>query len=647
MVRDQRQMVRMLKEIAEEQAQTIHILSDDWIIILNDGTHDMYIFGYKYPNNNAAIEHICDDKVGLAAVLELKKVPVVPHVYFEAPLNNSYVDPEKDKLARAELIKQWGTVVVKPNEGTGGQNVYKAQNVEDLENACRTVFEYSRSCAICPFREIEHEYRAIVLNDEVRLLFEKIRPSIVGNGCDTIIELVRKQIGNYPIERLNTNKVIPAGERYTVQWKHNLGQGGSAEIVSSDELKGKLAKIAINVTKTIKANFVSVDIIQSTNGFEVLEVNSGVMMEHFAKSSKKNYEIAKNIYRDAVNSYLSSLHPQFYYERQPKTRFVLPIIEKVADINGVEVIKDSVNGAFGILSFSKNKYFVVKDFPFNVNISGSVQLCKNKSACSYFLKMLGFSVPKEKFFIKRGDIWETINEVSEYIKEPNINLGFSFPMVLKPNSLSQGTGVYKIDNYDDGMRVIKRIQDVPDRVFLLQQYIPGHDCRIVVLQGRIIQAYERHPFSIVGNGVDSVEVLLKKKNEQLMQAKRDKYVDISDERIFKRIQQNGLDMNSIVDNNATIELQDIRNLSLGGYAEDIEHILSEHIKNVAIDVAKKLNLTLCGIDMRIDDLQGKEYTIIEVNSAPGLDNYLYRGEEREKYLEKLYGSVLTELERQL
>ena len=38
-----------------------------------------------------------------------------------------------------------------------------------------------------------------------------------------------------------------------------------------------------------------------------------------------------------------------------------------------------------------------------------------------------------------------------------------------------------------------------DRVAIIEQYLPGHDYRIVVLDDEIISAYERIPLSVTGD----------------------------------------------------------------------------------------------------------------------------------------------------
>jgi len=106
-------------------------------------------------------------------------------------------------------------------------------------------------------------------------------------------------------------------------------------------------------------------------------------------------------------------------------------------------------------------------------------------------------------------------------------------------------------------------------------------------------------------------------------------------------------MNDILEEGKILRLQNIANLSLGGTSVDYTNTISEYFKSVAIGVAKTLNLDMCGIDFitgDISDENNRDYKILEVNSAPGLDNYLYDDKEKqEKYVEYLYEQVFLYL----
>ena len=67
-------------------------------------------------------------------------------------------------------------------------------------------------------------------------------------------------------------------------------------------LKKVLEDLAIKVSKEVNLTFGSIDIIKTRdNRLLIMEANSGVMMNSFIKQHENGYEIAKNIYKDAIN----------------------------------------------------------------------------------------------------------------------------------------------------------------------------------------------------------------------------------------------------------------------------------------------------------------------------------------------------------
>ena len=95
-------------------------------------------------------------------------------------------------------------------------------------------------------------------------------------------------------------KLIYSKQR-TNNWRHNLGLGAEPIITEDDEVCSKLSELATEASNAVNGKFVSVDIIEVDGNYMVLEINSGVMMEHFASKTAENYKIAEKIYGDAVN----------------------------------------------------------------------------------------------------------------------------------------------------------------------------------------------------------------------------------------------------------------------------------------------------------------------------------------------------------
>lgn len=332
-------------------------------------------------------------------------------------------------------------------------------------------------------------------------------------------------------------------------------------------------------------------------------------------------------------------------EKINKGRFSLPIIIKIANKHNIPyLLNNTYSGSCAVLMFEKGN-FAVWDTPFNINQVGSIKICSNKDICTSFLERIGFSTPKSINYTRET----TKNNDSLY--EPMLNLfknvgknGFNYPLIIKPSTLSQGIGITKVNNYEEAREAIKISLQSNSRTFVIQEYIEGNDFRIVVLGDKVIQAYKRVPFHIVGDGTHTIEELLDTKVKEFIENDRDKKIDKNDERIIKCIKDKGYKLDSILEENKILNLQNIANLSLGGTSVDYTNEITPFFKNMVVAVAKSLNLDMCGIDIittSISDPNNKSYKILEVNSAPGLDNYLYDDElEQEKYVEKLYEQVI-------
>lgn len=303
MGKDTRQLVKIVKEICEENAIDFKSFSYDWILQLSANGRKMFIYGYKFPNNNASIEQICNDKSALSDILAVQKIPHVEHHFFMSPNNARYTGENGDWDRMEELLYQHKAVVCKANTGTGGKNVFKVDSKKKLEMAVHSIFSKDRSLCIAPYRNITSEYRVIIVNSTIGVIYEKHRPAVIGNGVDTTKRLIENDDTLSGIEidpDIDLNYIPASQEKVEVSWKHNLGQGAKPVIVVDNLLQERLSALALSCVLALDVEFASVDIIESENGLEVLEVNSGIMMESFSQSSPDNYAIAKEIYKKAI-----------------------------------------------------------------------------------------------------------------------------------------------------------------------------------------------------------------------------------------------------------------------------------------------------------------------------------------------------------
>lgn len=264
---DERMLVRILREICDKHAIELKVLEKGWLLQLSARGRTMLVFGNRFPVNGASVDAVCSDKAALSAVLEANHVPHVPHWYFPAPEEWPF-SPEGVWQGIQQLFDTCGRLVCKDDTGTGGRMVYRVQTQKELEEAVFRIYQAGKPLAVSPWCSIDHEYRLVVAGGAVRLCYEKVR-----------------QPG---------------------QWKHNLGQGASAQPVADPEKQQALGALALTCVKLLPLSFASIDLAEVNGALQVLEINSGVMMDNFAAESEENYQKAVSIYEGVVLGWFES-----------------------------------------------------------------------------------------------------------------------------------------------------------------------------------------------------------------------------------------------------------------------------------------------------------------------------------------------------
>lgn len=296
---------KILTEICEEENIKLNFISNDWIAILDKDNTKKVIAGYKFDNNGHALGSLLDDKFALFDFLRLCNTKVVEHNLVYGPNNNEEYAKNSNSVEYVkQLFTKYGNdIVLKPNNGTCGNNVFHITQEEELIDTYLRLSKRYHSLSLCPFYDIINEYRVIMLNGRVKLIYKKIAPIVCGDGKSTIKELLTAFNYEYFKDYDNDNKniVLASGEKFVYSWKFNLSGGAKPEFNIADDIKNRVITLAKETANNINLKFGSVDIINTIDGLYVLEVNSGVMMDNVIKESPNGYEIAKEIYREAIH----------------------------------------------------------------------------------------------------------------------------------------------------------------------------------------------------------------------------------------------------------------------------------------------------------------------------------------------------------
>ena len=294
----EKQFNKIIKQICQERSIQYEELSDDWIIKLTKENRNKFIVGYKFDLNNQATSEICNDKFALYAVLKSEEIPVIEY--------NILFKNEEDKLEKY-FYEYNQNVVLKPNNGTCGNNVLHICEYDKLKNEYNKLISKCYSVDICPFYEIESEYRVIYLPTKQHI-YKKVKPIITGDGVHSVKELLIEFNSEYfgdernlKNENISVDYIPKFGEKIEYEWRFNLSRGAKIADVD-DEEKNILMNMINNIIKVIDLKFVSIDIVKLTNNqYMVMEINSGVMMENLVKLQDDGIQIAKSVYGEAID----------------------------------------------------------------------------------------------------------------------------------------------------------------------------------------------------------------------------------------------------------------------------------------------------------------------------------------------------------
>jgi glutathione synthase/RimK-type ligase-like ATP-grasp enzyme len=299
-------VIQIIKELATELDLEVHFLCYNWLVRIQKNEVVKHIMGYDWELNSSTAQLIAKDKSACYETLLAQHIPAVEHQLFLSPQFQNYIGEKGSWKQILNYTEQHQyKVVCKSNIGTGGNEVYKINNQLQLETVVHELFSKYRGICLCPFYDITAEYRVILLKGEVQLIYAKERPSIIGNGINTLVELINEKYGQLSFEdvelqKINTLKIPPNGEKIELGWKHNLAKGAKPSIIQEGKLKDSLSALANQTANSINIQFASIDIIACKDELLVMEINSGVMMENFAQESKEHYQIAKEIYKNAL-----------------------------------------------------------------------------------------------------------------------------------------------------------------------------------------------------------------------------------------------------------------------------------------------------------------------------------------------------------
>jgi len=249
-LKKQSDFYKLIEQLCFEKKIKMRQASFGYITELEKNGKIRHIVGESLELNSASSYKIASDKFATYAVIIQNNIPIIKHNMIFNP--ETRIDYEDNDIMKAMIwFEDYGEkAILKANNSSEGKDVYLVKDKNELKNKIIECFmNHKDSVSICPFYKISYEYRVIILDGEVLLCYKKEKPSIMGDGKSTVIELIEKEkISNY-YDNLNFEYIPKINEKIEVFWKHNLSQGAKPNLEIDIDKKERICDIAIRARK--------------------------------------------------------------------------------------------------------------------------------------------------------------------------------------------------------------------------------------------------------------------------------------------------------------------------------------------------------------------------------------------------------------
>ncbi|MDE5415813.1 ATP-grasp domain-containing protein [Alkalihalobacterium chitinilyticum] len=244
----------------------------------------------------------------------------------------------------------------------------------------------------------------------------------------------------------------------------------------------------------------------------------------------------------------------------------------------------------------------------------AVEICADKDETKNWLERAGVPVP----FGRRFD--ETSSDEEIILSAEMIG----FPLVLKPTNGSLGEGV--ITNIRSAEELAESLVYVRQQLgysnVIMEQFIPGEEYRVYVVDGKVIAAYNRIPSHVIGDGRHTIDQLIELKNEERKVNPRLASCLIEkDQEVKTYIKRFGYSYDSVPSAGEEVFLLEKSNVSSGGDPVDYTDKMPEVIKDVAIKAVNAIpGLIHGGVDIIVN---GDIGVVIELNPTAQIGGSLF------------------------
>lgn len=245
-----------------------------------------------------------------------------------------------------------------------------------------------------------------------------------------------------------------------------------------------------------------------------------------------------------------------------------------------------------------------------------IEIASNKEETKTLLANAYIPVPNGVLVYDEEDIKKMIHKVG-------------FPIVIKPIDGNHGRGVStNIQNMEQVIAAYHIAKSESSEV-IMEEFIPGFDYRLLVINYKLVAAAKRTPAMVIGDGISTITELVQQVNKEPDRGDGHEktLTKITVDEITRNIlTKKNLSLESVLPMGEILFLKNSANISTGGTSTDVTDSVHPYNIFLAERISRLLNLDICGIDIVASDinipLSREVGGIVEVNASPGLRMHL-------------------------
>lgn len=294
-------------------------------------------------------------------------------------------------------------------------------------------------------------------------------------------------------------------------------------------------------------------------------------------------------------------------------------LEDACDLVGakLEVIRGADNS--GRITFPSGRVRYFHRLQWDLNTLGAAAIALDKDATARVLKHLGHTVPTGRGFSYDGRLNEARDIGGAYAYARKVGL----PVLLKPNDSSSDLHVAVVYTRAQFYAAAREVFAASKKL-LVQRIARGSDCSIVVLDGEVLMASEKTRPYVIGDGHSSIRRLIGTSQRRSRIAGHPTDLRVDDVRVRRHLAHSRRRLETVPAEGEYVELLPCGNLGVGGDVRVVTDLLHPKLRALAIRVVADMGLRIASLDLvlsRPSDAPPKRCTVLEVNSAPGLDTH--------------------------